>query len=593
MAELSKSESESGAAGVWRRHSNLLICVLLVAATLAVYAQVGGFDFVKYDDTTYVVDNEIVQAGLTREGFVWAFTTGHASNWHPLTWLSHMLDCQLFGVDPGKAHVVNLVLHMASTVLLFMALKKITGASGRSAFVAALFALHPLHVESVAWIAERKDVLSTFFLFLTVWAYVRYAKGPRVVAYLLTLVFFALGLLSKPMLVTLPFVLLLLDYWPLERFGAKLLDDEGADQPGKSTKAGFQRCGIFLAVCEKIPFLALAAISSLVTFRVQQSGGAVQQMEGIFGFSIKTRIINALVSYLWYIWKMFWPSGLGVHYPHPADKLQLWHGIVAAVLLLTVTVWALWLARRRKYFIVGWLWYIGMLVPVIGLVQVGAQAMADRYTYVPMVGLFVVIAWGACEMLARLRYQKIILGAAMVAILSTLGVCTWQQVGYWRDAVTLFQRAIEVTENNEKMYLAMSQIMFEQGKAEEAIKYLGQTLGGQSADKEASDGLQMILGQGGEIDKAFANELMSVSPVSMKAQKLVSEGKIGEAIEVYLRALEEKPDDVGARYELAVLLQKHDRIAEAVEQYRKLLEVAPNHPVARIRLNAALKKLGQ
>ena len=549
----------------------------------------------------------------------------------------------MFGVDPGKAHVVNLVLHMASTVLLFMALKKITGASGRSAFVAALFALHPLHVESVAWIAERKDVLSTFFLFLTVWAYVRYAKGPRVVAYLLTLVFFALGLLSKPMLVTLPFVMLLLDYWPLERFGANLPNDEGADQQRKNTKADFQRCGIFLAVCEKIPFLALAAISSLVTFRVQQSGGAVQQMEGIFGFSIKTRIINALVSYLWYIWKMFWPSGLGVHYPHPADKLQLWHGIVAAVLLLTVTVWALWLARRRKYFIVGWLWYIGMLVPVIGLVQVGAQAMADRYTYVPMVGLFVAIAWGACEMLSRLRYQKIILGlamvailwnlrvctwqpvaywremvglfvviawgaceilsrlryqkiilgATMVAILSNLSVCAWQQVGYWRDGVTLFQRAIEVTENNEKMYLAMSQIMFEQGRAEEAIKYLGQTLGGQSADEEAADGLQMILGQSGEVDKAFANELMSVSPVSMKAHKLVNQGKIDEAIEVYLRALEEKPDDVGARYELAVLLQKHDRAAEAVEQYRKLLEVAPNHPVARIRLNAALKKLGQ
>jgi len=580
VEKMSIADSASAISQRWGRHGTVLICVILAACTVGAYWRVGGFDFVEFDDGLYVTENDNVQAGLTRTGLTWAFTTGHAGNWHPLTWLSHMLDCEIFGVNPGRHHLTNLLLHVFNTLLLFWIFKSMTGAVLRSGFVATVFALHPLHVESVAWISERKDVLSTLFLFLTIWAYLCYAKRPRVGWYLLTVVFFALGLLAKPMLVTLPFVLLLLDYWPLERirFG------RSADGSGLA-RMGFRWGAAVRLVFEKIPFFALSAVSSVVTFRVQQAGNAVQQLEI---FSVQARVINALLSYLRYIGKMFWPSGLCIYYPHPGDKLLLWHGVVAGLVLAVVSVLVVWQLRRRKYLFVGWFWYVGMLLPVIGLVQVGGQAMADRYTYVPMVGLSIMIAWGVWELLAKWKFAIATLAASMLAIVAVLTVCTWRQTGYWREGKALFVRAVSVTENNEKMHIALSKILFEEGRAADAIMYLAKALAVDSGG--AGDALSKILNQPGGIDKGFADGFMAVNPAAAKGRALVDEGKVEEAIKLYREILEDKPDDVSIRYELAVLLDKRGRTDEAIVEYEHLLEFAPNHPAARSKLEAALKR---
>ncbi|MDD5010982.1 MAG: glycosyltransferase family 39 protein, partial [Phycisphaerae bacterium] len=349
-----------------------LLSICLAAAVIAVYWPVYNHDFVKYDDDKYVTDNINVLTGLSRENIHWAFTTDYASNWHPLTWMSHMFDRKFFGNWAGGHHLINVLFHISNTLILFYVLKRMTKSLWPSAFVAALFALHPLHVESVAWIAERKDVLSTFFGLLTIWAYVRYVEKPQLKWYLIILILFILGLMSKPMLVTLPFVLLLLDYWPLERKFSKVL------------------------IIEKLPFFLCSFVSSIVTFIVQRKGGAMSGIE-LYGPAI--RINNAVVSYIMYIAKMFWPSRLAVLYPHPGSSLPTDKVIICAVLLLLITVGAIYFGRRYKFLAVGWLWYIGSLVPVIGLVQVGSQAMADRYTYMTLTGLFIIIAWGAKEVI--------------------------------------------------------------------------------------------------------------------------------------------------------------------------------------------------
>ncbi len=369
----------------------------LVLAPLVVFWQVHSFDFISRDDIDYVTANRNVTTGFTCDNVVWAFTTGYASNWHPLTWLSHMLDCHLFGLKPGLHHLTNLFFHIANTLLLFWVLKRMTGVLYTSAFVAAAFALHPLHVESVAWVSERKDVISTFFWLLTVAAYVSYVRKPGAARYLLTLLVFAFGLMAKPMVVTLPFVLLLLDYWPLGRL-------ENA-------------AGLYRLVREKVPFLILSAASSVVTFFVQQSAGAVVATGTI---ALVIRIANAFISYSKYIEKMVWPGKLAIFYPHQLDKVSMSHAVVAGFLMVCVSGLVFWKGRSYKYLPVGWLWFVGTLVPVIGLVQVGEQAMADRYTYIPLIGLFIIIAWGASDLLSGWRHGKIILRAASLIILLVL-----------------------------------------------------------------------------------------------------------------------------------------------------------------------------
>jgi tetratricopeptide (TPR) repeat protein len=450
---------------------SVLVCLALVLVTFAVFYQVHTFEFVNYDDPLYVYGNLNIQQGITLKSIKWAFTSNHASNWHPLTWLSHMLDWHLFGRNPEGHHMNNLILHIANTLLLFLVLRQMTNALWQSAFVAALFALHPLHVESVAWVAERKDVLSAFFWMLTMFAYLRYVKQPCVINYVQTLLAFSLGLMSKPMLVTLPFVLLLLDYWPLERLQFRQTIENKKDSECKT--GCFHRSSVYRLLIEKLPFFALSAVSSVITFIVQQRGGAMST-ENPIPFVI--RIANALVSYVSYISKMFYPSRLAVLYPYPTSKFPIWQPLLCLILLALVTAIIIYNARSRRYMLVGWLWYLGTLVPVIGLVQVGIQAMADRYTYLPSIGIFIIVAWGAAELFKRLHLHKIIPAVSAAAIIFALFLCTKTQLRYWRDSLALFGHAARVTRDNYIMHNNYGNALSDNGRFNDAIAHLKQSI---------------------------------------------------------------------------------------------------------------------
>ncbi len=412
-----------------------VLCILLAAATFGVYSRVLSNGFINFDDNEYITNNQNVQGGFSIENVKWAFTTNTAANWHPVTWLSHMLDCELFGLRAWGHHLVSLLLHIANVLLLFWVLKAMTGAIWRSAFVAAVFALHPLNVESVAWVAERKNVLSTFFWILVMMGYWQSVKEKSVRWYVMTLILFALGLMAKPMLVTLPFVLLLMDYWPLERI--------------KDLREGKV---IGRLVIEKVPFFVLSIISSVVTFFEQRSLGAVLDAAVM---PINARVANALVSYVKYIEMMFWPSKLAIFYLLDDKKIPVKEAVMAGVLLIAVTVLVIKLSAKRRYPAFGWFWYIGTMVPVIGLVQVGEQAMADRYAYVPLIGLFIIVAWGAAEILKGWRHQKILLGAAAIIVFGCLSVKTFEQIKYWKNGVTVFEHAVKVTKNNRRAYYSL------------------------------------------------------------------------------------------------------------------------------------------
>ena len=371
----------------------LMISLLLILAIIIAYGQVKNFDFVGYDDQEYVTENIQVQKGLTVEGIIWAFTAFHSANWHPLTWLSHMLDCELYGLNPMGHHWTNLIIHMANTILLFLVLKLMTGAIWRSAFVAALFALHPLHVESVAWVSERKDVLSTFFGLLMIVAYYRHFKMSNLKNYLLVIIFFCLGLMAKPMIITFPFVLLLLDFWPLKRFQ---FENHCLSQCDGKTRCYFK--GSSRLILEKIPLFIPVVISCVLTFLAQQSQGAVKALGAL---PLTNRVANAFVSYVSYTVKAVWPSNLAVFYPHPGNTIPAWQ-IIAAVLIIAVANFlSIHSLKKYPYIAVGLFWYLGTLIPVIGLVQVGEQAIADRYTYIPLIGVFIIIAWGVPDLLKK------------------------------------------------------------------------------------------------------------------------------------------------------------------------------------------------
>jgi protein O-mannosyl-transferase len=435
------------------KYSSFWICLALVIVTAAVYCQVRSYEFVNYDDPGYVYKNPDVQKGLTYNAVKWAFTTNCVANWHPLTWISHILDWQLYGSSASGHHITNLIFHIANTLLLFIVLRQMTSALWPSAFVAALFALHPLHVESVAWVAERKDVLSTFFWMLTMWAYVRYVNRPKTGRYLLVIVFFALGLMSKPMLVTLPFILLLLDYWPLKRL--------------ESNRS------LIKLLIEKIPLFILVLASCVVTFIAQKKSGAMPSIEE-HGLSV--RFANAFISYLQYIIKMVWPVRLAVFYPHSGPDISVLYAFVSACLLLAVTVFILRFCKNHRYLVTGWFWYLGTLIPVIGLVQVGVQAMADRYSYITLTGLFIIIAWGLPELLGKWRYRKILLWAFSLMVLSALAVCTYFQLQYWKNSITLFQHSLRVTGSNCIMHYCISEPLVEQGRIKEAVLHLQESL---------------------------------------------------------------------------------------------------------------------
>jgi Flp pilus assembly protein TadD len=541
------------------RHARLVVLFLIIA-TGAVYWQVGGHAFIEFDDDRYVFENHRVQTGLTWEGVRWALTATDVSNWHPLTWVSHMLDGQLYGSSPRGHHLTNLAFHIANAILLFLLLNRMTRALWRSAFVAALFALHPLHVESVAWVSERKDVLSTLFWWLSLWLYVDYAESPRLWRYLLALLAFALGLMAKSMLVTLPFTLLLLDYWPLRRLE-------------------FEPGSLWRRFREKIPFFILAAIASVVTVYAQRSGGALIAMDR---FSLDVRVANALLAYATYIVKLIWPYPLAAYYPHPV-AVPLWPALGAALLLLGLSAGVIRFARRHPYLLVGWCWYLGTLLPVIGLVQVGSQAMADRYTYVPLVGLFIMLAWGTPEFLAGGRRQKLVIPALAVGALAALTLCTWLQAARWRDTVTLFRHTLEVTDRNSMAHGILGTALGRRGELDEAIVHYRAALRLKPDLAEAHNNLGIALHRKGQMDEAMTHyrEALRLKPDHLAAHTnlgaaLYTQGRLEEAIAHYREALRSQPRSAEVHNNLATALDAQGRVSEAIRHYEEALRIKPN-----------------
>jgi tetratricopeptide (TPR) repeat protein len=569
------------------------VCALLAAAVLLVFGQTLRHGFINCDDGPYVYDNPHVVKGLTLAGIVWAFTHSHAGFWHPLTWISHMLDCQLYGLNAGGHHLTNVLLHMATTILLFLVLRQMTGlrqdkaASSApadtlwpSAFVAAVFAIHPLRVESVAWVAERKDILSGLFFMLTLLMYARYAQNCaksqvsgvrwlRSCDYWLAVLFFALGLMSKPMLVTVPFVLLLLDYWPLRRF--VLPSQNGTSQ--LSTPHPVQ------LVLEKLPLFLLAIAAGFVAFLTQKSDGAVATLEGL---PLGSRLANGLVSYVTYILKMFWPDNLAIFYPYPA-KVPTWEIAVAGALLLFGTMSAVMFARRRPYLLVGWLWYLGMLVPVIGLVQVGDQAWADRFTYLPQIGLYLVVVWAIKDLAASWRWRRQVLDVAAFSVIAALMACSWKQTSYWRNDESLWGHTLACTSGNYLAHNYLGYWLVAQGRTAEALEHYQKALEINPYYPDARNNLGTLFLNQGRIDEAINQfkKALEIEPNYLNAHynlgnALLEVGRIDEAIVQFRRALEIKPDDADTYYNLGVALMRVGRSDEAIGCFQKVIEFKPD-----------------
>ena len=535
---LSQSPAHPLAESAVKKPYPLLIYVVLALATFVAFEQLRNNEFIDYDDDHYVTRNQRVTGGITGESILWAFTTTHAANWHPLTWLSHMLDCELFELNAGWHHLTSLFLHIANTLLLFWVFKRMTKAVWPSAFVAALFALHPLHVESVAWVSERKDVLSSLFWMLTMAAYVTYTERPGIGRYMLVLLALGLGLMAKPMLVTLPFVLLLLDFWPLDRFAAP---------QSESVEPYYQKATVYRLIGEKIPLFVLSAVSCAVTYTAQKSSGTVAPTELL---PLSARVANAFVSYISYIVKMIYPARLALLYPHRYASMPAWQPTASFVILTFLSAGIIYASQqRRRYLAVGWLWFVGTLVPVVGLVQVGPQAMADRYTYLPSVGIFIILAFGGAELLANRPYRKIALGGCAGLVLAALLTCTRTQVSYWRNSLTLFEHALAVTKDNYTMHNCLAFALSSQGNLDEAVNHYREALRLIPYDAQTHFRL---------------------------ADVLRLQGKLDEAISHYGQAIRNKPDYAKAHNDLAYALRERGSLDEAVSHFRQALETKPN-----------------
>lgn len=544
----------------------LPIAVLLALATLLAFWPVVHCGYLNLDDDLYVTANPAVWGGLTLAGARWALTATHAGLWHPVTWLSHMLDVQLYGANPAGHHATNLLLHVANVVLVLLLLVRTTGALWPSAAAAALFALHPLRVESVAWVAERKDLLSGLFGLTTIWAYAHYAERPHPGRYALVALSLALGLMAKPMLVTLPLVLLLLDRWPLRR--------------GTSLRL----------VAEKIPLLALAAVAGVMEMVAAHRVGAVGHL---VRFPLEARLANALVSYARYVGKTVWPSGLAVFYPYPSawPASQL---AGAAALLVTITLVAIVQRRRRPYLLVGWLWFLGMLFPVSGVVQAGSQAMADRFTYLPLIGLFVMAAWGGQDLLARWPVRPPALGACAVALLLALGCATRRQVGYWHDSTRLFTHALEVTSANWLAHNNLGDALAHEGKLEEAAGHFTESIRLEPSNPDAHYNLGVVLQEQGRPAEAIPHyrEALRLAPERPNVHTnlgvaLLDAGEVEQAIGELQRAFL-MHQDAGTHFNLGLALARQGRTDEAIEHYREAVRLMPDFAQARQRLGDAL-----
>jgi len=603
----------------------LLICAFLTISTLAVYWQVNQFEFLDWDDTIYLTENPNVQSGITWESIKWAFGSFHATNWHPITWLSHMVDVQLFGMNSGWHHVSNLLLHIFNTLLLFLILSRITGLMWRSFFVAALFALHPLHVESVAWVAERKDVLSTFFGMLAVYCYTSYVQRPKFKWYLLVLVFFAIGLMAKPMLVTLPFVLLLLDYWPLKRFPIMCSDECNGH-------ALDQRPSIFWLALEKAPLLALSIVSSVMTYQAQDKGGAVTAFDDSLNhgsvaidYGLIERLSNAVVSYASYLGKVFYPLNLSFFYPYRTG-IQSEMLAQSALVIVVISLIVIWQVKRKPYLFVGWFWFIGMLVPVSGIVLVGWQSMADRYTYVPLIGVFIALVWGISELTKRWPKQTVILSSAMALSILICAVLSYIQVGYWRNNISLYGHAAETVPESAFVHFKLGTALAEKGDYKKAQTAFESALRVEPFDLRARFNLGLVLLRLKQFENAIEqfNELLKRYPSYTAAERqikiaramqkqqqiaaainaspetymrrgmlLEQQGRVQDAILVYKQIVQYKDDYIPAHQKLGFLFYKLQRVDEAIAHYKVLVRLQPNSFAVHYNLGLALVDRGQ
>ncbi|OGP84908.1 MAG: hypothetical protein A2V87_02135 [Deltaproteobacteria bacterium RBG_16_58_17] len=558
--------------------AEIVVSLILSLMILVCYQPVSDYGFINYDDPLYVTDNAHVQAGVTMEGFIWAFREKKSANWHPLTWFSHMLDWQLFRANAGGHHWTNVIFHLVNTILLFSVLRLMTGTLWRSACVAALFAVHPMNVESVAWVAERKNVLSTCLGLFTLLLYLFYIRKPGWKRYLPVLTAFALGLMAKPMLITLPFLMILLDFWPLGRFSGYLPAWDARRltkglQPTAARPISFS--GLLL---EKIPLIVLSALSVVVTILAAAAGGALKSLDH---FSMTVRLANSLHAYATYIEKVFWPGEMALFYPHPGS-LTFWESIPAGLLIASVTTLVLTQSRLRPYLPVGWFWFLGTLVPVIGLVQVGLQAMADRYAYVPFIGLFIMLVWGVADLFAIGDKSRIAVIISLVFLILMGGLATRHQLQYWQSSRSLFAHALEVTEKNEIAHNNLAHAFYHEGDTERAIDHYREAIRINPRYTDAYNNLGTVLAHMGRFDEAIGQyrKALSLTPRHVGALlnmglAMESLGRLTEADAFYEAVIREEPDHVYAHRQRAMVAMKKGRYEEAVAHLQAALHILP------------------
>jgi tetratricopeptide (TPR) repeat protein len=550
--------------------------------TLAIYWQAGNHRFLSLDDNVYVTNNPHVIKGITGQNIIRAFTSVEAGNWHPVTWLSHLTDVQLFGMNPRGHHFTSVAIHTLSTLLLFFLLYRLTTALWQSFFVAALFALHPMHVESVAWVAERKDVLSALFWFITLLFYAGYVAKRKTTLYILSLFSFALGLMSKPMLVTLPLIMLLLDFWPLDRYRHE--EKQGVRWFISKTVP---------LVIEKIPFFICSLLSGIVTIYAQGKGGAIAAFTTV---SLQLRIENALVSYLKYISKTLWPLDLGIYYPLPL-YIPRWQVISSIVVLLLISAAAIRVVRRYPYLATGWLWFVITLVPVIGLMQVGSQSMADRYSYIPLIGLFIMVAWGVSDLAKSLPYRKVILATSAAAAIIASAAVTWHQLGYWNNDISIYRHTLQITTGNYMINNNLGFALQAEGRLNEAIEEYQKAIRANPSYKKAHYNLGVALDSGGDLDGAI-NEFrlaLQIDPNYTDASNnlgvaLANKGYLNAAIQEFQQALLKSPNNTSLHYNLGLVFAGRGDLDGAIRQYKEALRLSPDNTNAQINLEQALTR---
>jgi protein O-mannosyl-transferase len=559
---------------------NVILCLLLALTTLAVYNPVTHADFTNYDDDHYVYENSHIRAGLTWQTVAYAFRTFDAGNWHPLTWLSHALDYQLFHLNPAGHHYVSVLLHVCNAILLFLLLCRATSFVWRSLTVAALFALHPLNVESVAWVAERKNVLCTFFFLLAIGAYGWYVRRPGIKRYLVLATMFTLALMSKPMAITLPFVLLLLDYWPLQRMDLSLLDSAPAtvDQPADShtAKISFTRL-----VVEKLPLFLLSIGSALSTVIAQKAAGAINT--GL-DYGARARVLNAVLSYGKYLWKAAYPANLAPMYPHPGDSLKLVSILPSAALLVLIMCIVL-VMRRHRHLLVGWFGYLGVMVPMIGLVQVGRHAMADRYAYIPVIGIFIAIVWSLAEASQVRRFPAKALAPIAMLVLANFAWVTHTQIGYWHDSISLWSHAVVVTENNYIAHDNLGEALAWKGEREEALAHFRTAAQIEPKDPVSVFNIGVLAHREQKVAEAIAQyqaTLRMTGDPEMVARVLTNlgsayrvQGDFVTARNCYLEALRQDPQNSLPLLGLGLMAQKTGDAASAVDYYMRAMKLEP------------------